>query len=361
MDTPAIIINANKMDENIRKAAEIAKRYGVNLRPHTKTHKIPDIAKKQLEAGACGITVAKVSEAEVMAGHGIDDIFVAYPVVTEAKLERAAELNRSVHLTVGVDSIEGAVKMSEVARRHNRPIRVRMEVDTGFKRTGVRYEHAMKLAYQLQSLEFLIFKGIYTFRGSFMDGNPTLDFEKAGLEEGRLMVDLAERMRNAGIEVSEISVGSTPTAPFAAQVRGVTEVRPGTYVFFDRWQAALGCCSLEECAAAVRVTVVSRPDDDFVVIDGGSKTFATDIAPDTKPLFLKGYGHIVEAPHAILERLSEEHGMVRIRKEDPFQVGDVLHVIPNHICSTLNLHNKVYIEDDSGIHEKTVFARGMLS
>jgi D-serine deaminase-like pyridoxal phosphate-dependent protein len=126
-------------------------------------------------------------------------------------------------------------------------------------------------------------------------------------------------------------------------------------------QAVLGSCSLNECAAAVRVTVISRPSENLMIIDGGSKTFAADVSLDSEPLHLQGYGHIVEASHAVIERLSEEHGMVKINQNDPFKVGDILHVIPNHICSTVNLHNKVYLYSAENFEEKIVYARGHLS
>ena len=331
------------------------------MRPHSKTHKMPEIAKRQIAAGAQGITTAKVSEAEVMAEHGINDIFVAYPIVTESKIERVVQLGKRINLIVGVDSLAGAVKLSEVAKRHQTSIQVRLEADIGLKRTGVQYEDAVKLASQIHGMDYLQLQGIYTYRGSFMDGKPTLEMEKAGIEEGQLMVQLAENIRKEGIAIRDVSVGSTPTAPYAASVKGITEVRPGTYVFYDRMQVALGASTLEECAAAVRVTVVSRPSDTHMVIDGGSKTFATDVGPNTEPLHLQGFGHIVEAPHAVIDRFSEEHGMVQIRKDDPFQVGDILHVIPNHICSTVNLHNKVYIDQSGALVEKIIYARGKLS
>ncbi|MGM0876626.1 MAG: alanine racemase [Bacillota bacterium] len=361
IDTPSLIIYEKRMQKNIEKMALLSIKSGVQLRPHSKTHKIPDIAKRQISAGARGITTAKVSEAEVMANHGIDDIFVAYPIITESKIERVVRLSQQINMIVGVDSLEGAIRLSQVANRHKKTIQVRLEVDIGFKRTGVPYDDAVKLAYQLQRMDYLEFKGIYTYRGFFMNGKPTLDVEKAGLEEGKLMVNLADRMRREGIEVMDISVGSTPTAPYAAQVKGITEVRPGTYVFYDRMQAVLGSCSLNECAAAVRVTVVSRPSNDLMIIDGGSKTFATDVNPNSEPLHLQGYGHIVEAPHAVIERFSEEHGMVKITQNDPFKVGDILHVIPNHICSTVNLHNQVYLNSAENFEVKVVYARGQLS
>ncbi len=361
-DTPGLIINVNQMEKNINKMADTIHQYGVSLRPHTKTHKMPEIAQKQIAAGAHGITTAKVSEAEVMAEQGIDDIFIAYPIVTPAKLERVIELSRKINLIIGVDSYQGAVNISKLAQQHNQLVQVRLEVDTGLRRTGVLYESAVQLAQQIQQMRGLQFRGIYTYRGSFMNGKSTLERQQAGLEEGQMMVEMAERIRSKGIEVRDISVGSTPTAVYAAQVKGITEVRPGTYVFYDHMQVVMKSCTLEEVAASVRVTVVSRPSVELMIIDGGSKTFATDVPPYTAPLHLKGFGYIVEAPHAIIERFSEEHGMVQIKESDSFQVGDTVHVIPNHICSTVNLHNQVYFEQENGLlEERIVSARGRLT
>jgi D-serine deaminase-like pyridoxal phosphate-dependent protein len=359
-ETPYLLIDMAKTRVNIQAMAEIAEANGVRLRPHTKTHKLPSLAKRQMEAGAVGITVAKISEAEVMAQHGIEDIFVAYPLVTESKVERAVELSRTIRLIVGADSYEGARKLSDIAGRHGHVLNVRLEVDTGFKRTGVLYDEAVALADQINRLPHLSLTGIYTFRGATIDGQATLDLERAGIEEGQLMVKLADEMRNQGISITDVSVGSTPTGRYAAGVRGVTEIRPGTYIFNDRMQAMLGVSTLDECAAAIVTTVVSRPAADYCIVDGGSKTFATDVQPGTEPLQLKGFGHIAEAPDAVLERLSEEHGIIRLAPHHPFRVGDRLHIIPNHICSTLNLHNNVYLADGGLIDKVPVLARGML-
>lgn len=360
-ETPSLLIEKDKMERNIRKMADIAKNRGVNLRPHAKTHKIPVIAKQQIESGAVGITVAKVSEAEVMAAHGIDDIFIAFPIVTDSKIERVATLSKRINLTVGVDSLAGAKRLSDVAKRHAHRINVRLEIDTGLKRTGVLYDDAVKLAHEIKQLDDLNLTGIYTYRGSFMNGKPTLDRQAAGLEEGQLMVALAEQMRVQGIDIRDVSVGSTPTAEFAAQVEGITEIRPGTYVFYDRMQAKMGASLLEECAGTILATIVSRPSADLVIIDGGSKTFATDIQPNTEPLNLRGFGHVVGYPDVVFERLTEEHGMLKVKPHHKFKVGDTVRIIPNHICSTVNLHNQVYIaSSDGGIEELQVLARGKL-
>jgi D-serine deaminase-like pyridoxal phosphate-dependent protein len=355
--TPYVLIDGAKMERNVLKMAEIAMGNGVALRPHVKTHKIPGIAREQLDAGAAGITVAKLSEAEVMADGGIEDVFVAYPLVTDAKIRQAIRLGERVRLVVGVDSLEGAKRLSAVAEGHT--LEVRLEVDTGLRRTGVLYDEAVGLAGEIEGMGNLDLTGIYTYRGAVLGGSKTLELEKSGLEEGQLMVSLADMLRERGIRVDDVSVGSTPTAEYVAKVEGVTEIRPGTYVFYDRMQARLGACSLDECAAMVVCTVVSRPARDLAIIDGGSKTFATDVAPGTEPLNLEGYGHIVGYPDAVLERLTEEHGMLSVDEDCDLQVGDTVQVIPNHICSTVNLQDAVYLVGEDGVVVETlVAARG---
>jgi len=358
VETPHVSIDGAGVERNIEKMAAIAGRNGVALRPHVKTHKIPAMARAQVEAGAAGITVAKVSEAEVMADAGLDDIFIAYPLVSEAKIRRAVALSRRTRrLIVGVDSVEGARRLSAAAG--DRALEVRLEVDSGLGRTGVVYDEAVELARKVEALGNLDLLGIYTYRGAVLGGSPTLDRESAGLEEGELMVSLARRMGERGIEIREVSLGSTPTAEYAAGVEGVTEIRPGTYVFYDRMQARLGACSLEECAATVVCTVVSRPREDLAVIDGGSKTFATDVQPGTGPLNLEGFGYVVGHPGAVLERLTEEHGMLAVTGEHDLGVGDTLRIIPNHVCSTVNLHDAVYMAGrDGAVEELRVAARG---
>ena len=351
------MVDGAKMERNLLKMADVASGNGVALRPHVKTHKIPDIAREQLEAGAAGITVAKLSEAEVMADSGIEDIFIAYPLVTEAKIRQAVRLGERVRLVVGVDSLEGARRLSAVAEGHT--VEVRLEVDTGLRRTGVLHDEAVGLAAEIEGMGNLDLTGIYTYRGAVLGGSKTLELEKAGLEEGQIMVSLADQMREPGIRVDDVSVGSTPTAEYVAKVDGVTEIRPGTYVFYDRMQARLGACSLDECAAVVVCTVVSRPARDLAIIDGGSKTFATDVAPGAEPLNLEGYGHVVGYPDAVLERLTEEHGMLSVNEGCNLEVGDTLQIIPNHICSTVNLHDEVYLLREDGVVEETrVAARG---
>jgi D-serine deaminase-like pyridoxal phosphate-dependent protein len=363
LDTPALVIDEERMRRNILGMAGIAGSRRVALRPHVKTHKIPSIARLQLEAGAAGITVAKVSEAEIMAEGGLDDIFIAYPLVTETKVLRALRLaQRGVRMILGVDSHRGARMVSSLAGGEGVTVEVRMEVDSGLGRTGVLPGQATSLAEEITSLEHLDLTGIYTYRGAVLeDGSPTLNLEEAGRLEGEFMVSVAEEIREFGVPIEDVSLGSTPTAEHAAKIDGVTEIRPGTYVFYDRMQAALGACSLSECALRVAVTVVSRPRPDLAIIDGGSKTFATDVQPKVAPLNLAGFGYVVGHPEAVLERVTEEHGMLSIDEDSDLGVGDVVEIIPNHVCSTVNLHDEAYMWSADGSMEKVrVAARGMV-
>lgn len=358
--TPYVLVDEAKMNHNIKSMADIARKNGVSLRPHSKTHKIPTISQMQIDAGANGITVAKVSEAEIMVQNGIADIFIAYPIIGLNKINRVLELNKKVKLIVGVDSLVGSVALSQVALNKGQTVEVRLEVDTGLRRTGVEYNNALSLAKKIAKLEGLNLTGIYTFRGCMYNGKPTANREEAGIEEGQLMVSLAKHLRRAGIYLKDISVGSTPTSEFAAKVKGVTEIRPGTYIFNDVATYKSGACKLEDCAAKVISMVVSTPLPDLAIIDGGSKTFATDLALGKYPYYLEGYGKVDDNPFLLLERLSEEHGMITvIRGAKELIIGQTIGIIPNHICSTINLHDKIYIRKKSGsIKEIAVLGRG---
>lgn len=360
LETPSIHIDAKNVKRNISNMAKTADNNGVQLRPHIKTHKMPGIAQEQMKAGAAGIAVAKTTEAEVMADGGINDIFIAYPVITDAAIDRVLTLNTKIRLIVGIDSLEGAQKLSERAESAKQNVEVRMEIDTGLKRTGVPYEQILEKAKKIIKFENLTMTGIYTFRGAVLQGEPTMDLKSAGFEEGELMVSAAKKLQDNGIHIKDVSIGSTPTAKYAVQVEGVTEVRPGTYVFYDRMQAEYGVCDYEDCAAAVKATIISQPSADLLVIDGGSKTFATDVQPGGKPLYMKGFGTIKGHPDAVLERMTEEHGMIRVPENSQLKIGDTLDIIPNHICSTINLHNFVYIEDEGEAKKVPVAARGKL-
>ncbi|GAF15439.1 metal-activated pyridoxal enzyme [Bacillus sp. JCM 19046] len=362
MDTPYIKIDEEIARANIARMQAIANQKGVQLRPHIKTHKSPEIANWQLDAGAVGVTVAKVSEAEVMIKQGITNLFIAYPIVTKTKIKRVLELNTKSELIVAVDSDIGAQLLSEMAREAGQTVTVRLEVDTGLRRTGVRLNRLSSVASSIHALPNLVLQGIFTFKGAIIEGKATLDTDGAGMEEAQLLAQYEAALLAEGMEIDIVSAGSSPTAVSVADAKTVDEIRPGTYVFNDAMQMKLGLCTEAQCAAKVVVTIVSAPEENMVVIDGGSKTFATDVQPNQSPLNLKGFGQVVGYPKAVFERMNEEHGVIVLQKNHGLKVGDQLEIIPNHICSTVNLHNRMFLKrtTDEGLSEVIVEARGCL-
>jgi D-serine deaminase-like pyridoxal phosphate-dependent protein len=336
LDTPSLIVDLDRLDANIARWAAHARDAGVRLRPHGKTHKCVEIARRQLEAGACGLALAKIGEAEVMARAGVDDVFLAYEVVGAAKLPRLIALARQIRLRVGVDSMDVATPLGEAAASSGVTIDVMLEVDTGLGRCGVAPgEPLLALARAVAKTRGLRIAGIFTYRG-----RRGVDLEAAGREEGEIMVREAEGLRKAGFTIDDVSVGSTPTGRPAARVPGVTEIRPGTYVFNDAMQVHHGSATPEECALVVTARVISRPSRDVAVLDAGSKTLTAEHGPYSS----KGetHGTLRGYPDCQIDRLWEEHARVQLTDEARrLRVGDLVEVIPAHVCPTVNLARRL--------------------
>ena len=276
LSTPSVLVDLDILERNIARMAARAREAGVRLRPHAKTHKCPEIARLQRAAGAWGLSVAKVGEAEVFADAGFDDLFVAYPVVGEDKGRRLVTLAERVRLAVGADGVDGARTLAAPFRAAGRALDVLLKVDVGYGRVGVLPEHAVELARQIVEMPGLRLRGVFTHAGhGYLAETKTAVDEIAAQEGGRLAATVAD-LRAAGFPVEEVSVGSTPTAAVAMRVPGVTECRPGNYVFHDASQVALGTCGIEDCALTVVATVVSVPAPDRAVVDAGSKTLSSD-------------------------------------------------------------------------------------
>lgn len=361
LDTPCIVVDMPIVRKNIERMQKNADGLRTRLRPHIKTHKMPPLARMQIEAGADGITCAKVSEAESMADGGIKDIFIAYPLVGEKKLARALKLNvRIDRLILAVDSEAGARALNAAARDANQTIEVRIEIDTGKKRTGVTGEHALALAKAVSALPNLRLTGIYTFKSLMLKGETTTDIAAAAQEEGEIMRDVAEVFRSAGIYLKDISAGSSPTGIAVAMTGLVSEIRPGTYIFGDCTLMADGLIEEKDIAARLYATVVSVSND-HAVIDGGTKTFPTDTPIHQPPYEFDTYAYVVNRPDLKLTRMNEEHGMLTSENgKMNLSVGDVLELLPLHICTAINLQNDVYLLDDGGLTREKVAARGML-
>lgn len=339
LDTPAVLVDLDRLDRNIQEMARFAVRRGIALRPHTKTHKSPAIAQRQLHAGARGITVAKLDEAEAMLDAGIDDIFVAYEIVGRRKVARLLALNRRGRVSCAVDSLAGAEALSRVAVRAGRSLDVLIEVDCGLGRCGVAPGRpAVEFAQAVVGLPGLRMTGIFTHAGHVYAAAGRDEVQAIGQAEGAVMVETAGQMRRAGLDVAVVSIGSTPTARIGGRVPGVTEIRPGNYVFFDRMQVALGAATEEDCALTILSTVISRPKPDRAVLDAGSKVFSSDKGAHGAG-GVEGYGQVL-GQRAIVARLSEEHGIVELRGAD-LPVGDRVRVLPNHACAVVGLANRL--------------------
>jgi D-serine deaminase-like pyridoxal phosphate-dependent protein len=334
LDTPALLIDLGVMERNIEAMASVAARARVRLRPHTKTHKCPEIARMQVEAGASGITVAKLGEAEVMADAGFDDVLVAYPIVGEQKLARLRALRERARVRVSLDSVEVAVGVGTVGTP-SEPVEVLVEVDTGHHRMGrPPGEPTADLAAEVARIPGLEVVGLLSHAGHAYRAEPDGLEDVAAREAADLGVT-AEACARAGVEIREISVGSTPTAGAVAGAAGVTETRPGTYVFNDVQQMRLGVAIEADCAARVLATVVARPWEDRFVIDAGSKSLSSD-GGDGPPF--PGRGVLAGRPDLVLDFLTEEHGVGHVLSGGgDLKVGDRLEVIPLHVCSCVNL------------------------
>jgi D-serine deaminase-like pyridoxal phosphate-dependent protein len=339
LETPAVVIDLDVMERNLLRMAEYSRSHNLRLRPHTKSHKIPELAKRQLDHGAHGITVAKLGEAEVMLDAGITDMLIAYPIVGHGKAEKLAELATRANITVALDSVDAARAISQAARVKNAQIGILVELDVGFRRCGIAHEDELLSVVQgVVDLPGLEFKGLMFFPGHFQ----VPETQRAEMRVGvnAFLERAVAKLEAAGIPVPVVSGGSTPTARECHLFSGVNEIRPGMYIFNDRNMVGVGIAGVEDCALSVVATVVSTSVSGRAIVDGGSKTFSSDryLAGDGR-----GFGMIAGDPDAELEQLSEEHGHLNIgRSTHGYRVGERLAIIPNHVCSTINMHNHVY-------------------
>jgi D-serine deaminase-like pyridoxal phosphate-dependent protein len=338
LETPQLVVDVDRLDGNVRRMAEAVAAAGVDLRPHAKTHKLIEVARRQLAAGARGLTVAKLGEAEVFAAHGVDDLFVAYPLWGPAKWERLCALAERVEVRVAADSFAVVEGLAGAAARRGLTVPVRIEVDTGFGRCGVQGPaEARALAERIAPLRGVRVVGVMSFAGQTYAAGPEA-VRAAAVADAERAVAAAQAIRAAGIDAPEVSVGSTPAASHVAALPEITEIRPGTYVFSDRDQAALGWGTLDDCALTAVATVVSRPTPTRAVIDAGTKTLTSDRAH-----LADGWGAVVGEPEWRIVSLSEEHGVLEVPAGHGPAVGQPLEVIPNHACGALNLHDWVAV------------------
>lgn len=355
LETPALLVDLDVLERNIEGMARLAAEAGVRLRPHIKTHKCPEIAQMQIDAGASGITCAKLSEAEIMVDAGADDVLVAYPIWGERKVGRLQALRERAHVRVDLDTVEVAEALGPVGLVGGNPLEVLVEVDTGHGRcgrpAGVPTFDLVRDVRRVPGLEVI---GLLTHAGHAYRARSADELRAIAEREAADLVETAELCRKGGIELREISVGSTPTARIGAGVPGVTEIRPGTYVFNDAAMIRLGVASEQTTAVRILATVVSRPNEERFVIDAGTKCFTSDGMGTVRDWIV-----VAGRPGLHMEFLTEEHGVGRQSSEERVEIGERLESIPSHACTAVNMFDVAYgVRDGKVVRELEIAGRG---
>jgi D-serine deaminase-like pyridoxal phosphate-dependent protein len=353
LDTPCVVVDLDRVDANLRRMQAALDARGVALRPHAKTHKSPFFAQRQLAAGAVGITVAVLGEAAVMADAGVPDVFVAYPVwAAGPKADRLRDVASRTRLSVGVDSVEGAAQLGRaLASAADRPAAL-VELDAGDGRTGTDPDRVVEVARAVLDAG-LVLRGVFA-HGGHAYGGPDRVADAAD-DERRTLAAAVGALHDAGLDVEVVSAGSTPTA-VASGRPPVTEERPGTYVFGDRQQANLGGSDPSSIALAVAATVVSTAVAGHCVLDAGAKALAKD-----RPAWLDGHGVVPQLPGAVIRAVYDHHAVVALPSDlPPPRVGEVVAVVPNHVCPVVNLTDELTLVRDGAVVERLpVAARGL--
>ena len=363
IDTPSLVLDIDIFKANVNELLTICQSHGVSLQPHAKTHRTPEIGLVQQELGCDGLCVAKVGEAEGFADAGVKKITVAYPVIGASKVERARVLSTSIDLTLAVDSVAGAKSIGEVFAAHSQVCSVLLIIDTGLGRDGVLPQDAPKIAQAIDAIPGIKVVGVMTHEGTVYGAPDKVSMIAAAKKVSEMMVETSQAINSAGVNISRVSMGSSASARVAATVSGVNQIRPGIFAFNDLGQIALGNATLQSCAVRILSTVVSRPTSTTAVIDAGSKSLSADLLPakehrDEYP----GHGLIIGKSGWIIERLSEEHGMLKWMGDgepSSLDIGEQIQIIPNHVCTTFSsLNESVVVSKGEVINRWRTFAPG---
>ena len=367
--TPCVLIEQSRVERNLDRMQSAAGARGLRLRPHAKTHKSVAMARAQIGRGAVGICCAKLGEAEVFADAGIEDIRLPYPL-NPVSADRVLALIDRTHLSFIVDHLDVARGWSRAMQAAGREVEVLIKVDVGLHRCGIDPddERAPEFVARVAELPGLTLRGLLSHAGHAYSATSDAETAAIAATEARLLLTLATRAAEKGVLLDEISVGSTPTARYSLQQDRLTELRPGNYIYYDRTQVGLGSASWSDCALTVLARVVSRPAADRLIIDSGSKTLTNDQARALTGASA-GHGAVLRAVDAVdpdeslvVERLSEEHAVVRITGDCPLQPGDLLRIVPNHSCVVSNLVDAVWVVDgDTVVDQLEVSARGRIT
>ena len=368
LPTPQVLIDRSKFSGNLDRMQQAVAAGGKVLRPHAKTHKIPALAREQIKRGAVGICCAKVGEAEVFADAGIEDIRLPYPV-HPTSAARILSLMERAHISIIVDHLDVAGAWSRAMEQAGRTLDVLIKVDVGFHRCGIDpHGDALGFVQRIAAMPGLHLRGLLSHAGHAYGATTEGELAALAHAEAETLLDLASRARQCGIAIDEVSVGATPTARFSATEPGLTEMRPGNYIYYDRTQVAVGSATLRDCALTVLARVVSRPAVDRMIFDCGSKTLTTDLARGTR-IATDGHGLVFQDVSStepdgnlLIERLSEEHATVKVVSGvSRLAPGDLVRVLPNHACVVSNLVDCVHVVDGmESVERLAVAARGRI-
>ncbi|EME74117.1 D-TA family PLP-dependent enzyme [Bacillus sonorensis] len=362
LDTPALLIDKDILYKNIKSMQEYADRYKVNLRPHTKTHKMPKLAKIQEEAGAVGITVAKVGEAEVMAKNGLKDIFIANEIVGKTKIERIRKLSETIDISFGIDSVYQVNEIEEVFQGSAKKAQVLVEIEVGEKRSGIIEESDFRtLLEAVKNSRNVHLKGVFSHDGHTYKAESADECKELYMSSADRTLYFAEIAAEMGCEPEVVSIGSTPPFMFQFDIpKGVTEIRPGTYILMDASQSnVIG--SYDKCAATVLTTIISKPTKERVITDVGAKGITAQTR--TKGLTATtGLGKMKEFKNVYIHDVFDEHATIYNEEfNKQVSIGDKVRIIPNHICPVCNLHEKAYLVSEGKVLEEIlVECRGKL-
>lgn len=336
LDTPTVLVDLDITERNLRAMQDACTAGAVDLRPHIKTHKIAEFARWQLDLGAVGLTCAKLGEAEVMRDEAdCEDIFLAYSLIGDEKMRRLGQLMDRCDVRVSVVSYDQAKLLSDGLK--GRDVKVRLNVDCGLHRDGVTPEVAVETAQRVSELPGVELSGVFTHEGQAHRGSTFDEVKLLGRQAAQNLLDVAEALRAQGLPCPEVAPGATPTAADLASYPGVTEVRPGTYIFYDAMCMETMDLTPDDCAVRVITTVVDIPEPKRAIVDGGSKTFFADKSEKW------GRAYCLEYPELRLDKCSEEHGHCDWLGEGsvPLKLGQRLSWIPSHVCPVVNLFDQL--------------------
>lgn len=354
--TPALLVDRARMERNVAEMAAAMGEAGVALRPHFKTSKCVEVARRQLDHGAIGFTCSTPAEVRLLQDEGVGDLLWAHQPVGPAKVAFAVEALRRGGLMIGLDSVESAAPLAEAAGGLRVPFL--LDVDTGLGRTGVDPGRAVETAIRLAETKGLELRGVMTHEGHLgRYGADRTALEEAGARAGRRLAEVASAVRAAGLDCPIVSVGSTPGATSAPFVAGVTEARPGTYVYHDSGQVRLGSATLDRCAQTVLTRVVSTQRPGTVIVDAGVKAMSSDgLAGGTLGTVCDLAGRPLE--DVTFANGNEEHGYLTGAGTAGLRVGDLLRVVPNHACGTTNMWSVLHVvEGDDTVARWPIRAR----